>query len=78
MTQDDKKRQAGLAAVECVAAGSVVGVGTGSTTDHFIDALAPARPAGAVASSEASALRLAAAGIPVVTILAKPLMSGLA
>ena len=68
MTQEHKKREAAHAAVECVSPGSVVGVGSGSTTNHFIDALAAVRPAGAVASSQASARRLAAAGIRVLDL----------
>ena len=70
MTQDEKKRAAARAAVELVTGGSVIGVGTGSTANHFIDALA-ARPGivrAAVASSAASATRLAAAGIDVVDL----------
>jgi len=66
MTRDDKKRAAARAAVELVEGGCVIGVGTGSTTNHFIDALAASGRSipGAVASSEASARRLAGAGIP--------------
>ncbi|MFN9210119.1 MAG: ribose-5-phosphate isomerase RpiA [Betaproteobacteria bacterium] len=50
--------------------GAVIGVGTGSTADLFIDALAPhgARLAGAVASSERSAKRLAGHGIRIVEL----------
>jgi ribose 5-phosphate isomerase A len=50
-----------------VTPGSLVGVGTGSTVNHFIDALAamPERIAGAVSSSEASSARLRGHGIPV-------------
>jgi ribose 5-phosphate isomerase A len=67
MSQDTKKQRAAAAALEYVAPGTVIGVGTGSTVNFFIDALAasPRRIAGAVSSSEASTKRLAAHGIPV-------------
>jgi ribose 5-phosphate isomerase A len=67
MSQDTKKQRAAAAAIEYVAPGTVIGVGTGSTVNFFIDALAasPRRIAGAVSSSEASTKRLAAHGIPV-------------
>ena len=67
MTQDELKAAVGRAAVAYVQAGSVVGVGTGSTVNHFIDALAAARIhiAGAVSSSEASTRRLQSHGIAV-------------
>ena len=60
MDADTKKRLAAESALEYVEPGSVVGVGTGSTTNHFIDALARIRGRldGAVASSEATAARL--------------------
>jgi len=70
MTRDEKKRAAALAAVELAPAGRVIGIGTGSTTNLFIDALAASGrsiPA-AVASSRASERRLAAAGIPLVDL----------
>lgn len=69
MTQDDKKRAAALAAVKYVK-GGVVGVGTGSTVNHFIDALADVRGSldGAVSSSEASTQRLKALAIPVLDL----------
>ena len=65
MTQDDKKRAVAAAAVELVEPGIVLGVGTGSTTNCFIDALAPLADKidGAVSSSEASTGRLAALGV---------------
>ena len=65
MTQDELKRAAAEAALEFVRDGSIVGVGTGSTANFFIDGLARMRDRirGAVASSEASAHRLAAHGI---------------
>ncbi|MCB1961149.1 MAG: ribose-5-phosphate isomerase RpiA [Rhodocyclaceae bacterium] len=66
MTQDELKQAAAHAALAFVPDGSIVGVGTGSTANHFIDGLAQmkGRIRGAVASSEASAQRLAAHGIP--------------
>jgi ribose 5-phosphate isomerase A len=65
--QDDKKRAAAQAALAYVMDDDIVGVGTGSTANYFIDALAQrrARIGGAVASSEHSAARLRAHGIPV-------------
>ncbi|OOF28795.1 ribose-5-phosphate isomerase RpiA [Salinivibrio sp. IB872] len=67
MNQDNKKRAAGEAAVEYVKPGSIVGVGTGSTVNYFIDALEPIKSQikGAVSSSEASTERLKALGIEV-------------
>lgn len=67
MTQDELKVMVGQAALAHVVAGSVVGVGTGSTVNCFIDALATMREqiAGAVSSSEASSKRLRAHGIAV-------------
>jgi len=62
-----KKRQAAEGALEHVEIGSVVGVGTGSTTNHFIDALARIRHRidATVASSEATAALLRERGIRV-------------
>ncbi|MDZ7748872.1 MAG: ribose-5-phosphate isomerase RpiA [Halofilum sp. (in: g-proteobacteria)] len=70
MSQDDQKRQAAEAALRHVDDDMVVGVGTGSTVNHFIDALAgmAARIQGAVASSEASAERLRTHRIPVLEL----------
>ena len=67
MTQDELKAMVGRAALEQVVPGQIVGVGTGSTVNHFIDALATMKPhiPGAVSSSEASTARLRAHGIPV-------------
>ena len=67
MNQDEKKKNAALAAVEYVKPGAIVGVGTGSTVNHFIDALAPManQLEGAVSSSEASTERLKKLGIEV-------------
>ena len=64
MTQDEMKRAAARAAIEYVKEG-IIGVGSGSTANYFIDELAKVknRIDGAVASSEASAQRLKAAGI---------------
>lgn len=73
MNQDALKKAAALAALEeirPVAADAIIGVGTGSTVNHFIDALAASGLAirGAVSSSEASSRRLAARGIPLVSL----------
>jgi ribose 5-phosphate isomerase A len=67
MTQDDLKKAVAKAAVAEVPAGCIIGVGTGSTANFFIEELAGIRGRldGAVASSEASATRLKAAGIRV-------------
>ncbi len=67
MTQDELKALVGRAALEFVVDGSVVGVGTGSTVNHFIDALASckSRIAGAVSSSAQSTARLHGLGIRV-------------
>ena len=70
MTPEDKKRAA-AAAVEYVKPGSVIGVGTGSTVNHFIDLLAEKmgdRINAAVSSSEASSDRLNGHGIRVVDL----------
>ena len=67
MNQDELKKAAALAALDYIVEGSIVGVGTGSTVNHFIDGLAGMRERirGAVSSSEASSKRLAAHGIEV-------------
>lgn len=67
MTQDELKALVGQAALQYVVPGQVVGVGTGSTVNKFIDALATMkdRIPGAVSSSVASTERLRALGIPV-------------
>jgi ribose 5-phosphate isomerase A len=67
MTQDEMKKAAGWAALEYVEKDSIVGVGTGSTVNHFIDALATMKAdiEGAVSSSEASTQKMKALGIPV-------------
>ena len=66
-SQDELKAQVGRAALAYVVPGQVVGVGTGSTVNKFIDALADMRDRipGAVSSSVASTERLQALGIPV-------------
>ncbi|MGR3984010.1 MAG: ribose-5-phosphate isomerase RpiA [Gammaproteobacteria bacterium] len=67
---DAKKHAAAQAALDYVGNGDVVGVGTGSTAEFFIDGLAKikGRIDGAVASSEASAARLRAHGIAVLNL----------
>ncbi len=67
LSQDALKTLVGLAALQYVVPGEIVGVGTGSTVNKFIDALATMkdRIKGAVSSSEASTERLKALGIPV-------------
>ena len=67
MTQDELKTLVGLAALKYVIPGEIVGVGTGSTGNKFIDALATLKDQipGAVSSSEASTVRLKALGITV-------------
>jgi ribose 5-phosphate isomerase A len=70
MSQDLKKQQAAEAALEHVREGTVIGVGTGSTVNFFIEGLAAmrGRVAGAVSSSDASTQRLKAHGIPVLDL----------
>lgn len=70
MTQDDLKRAVAAAAIEYVPMDCIVGVGTGSTANFFIDELAKIKNKlrGAVASSEASAKRLQAHGIEVFSL----------
>jgi ribose 5-phosphate isomerase A len=70
MDQDELKKQVAEAAIEYVETGTVIGVGTGSTANFFIDALAKikARIDGTVASSIASAERLKGHGIPVLDL----------
>ena len=67
MTKDEMKKAVALAALDYVTAGSIVGVGTGSTANCFIDALAGIKHKieGTVASSIATAERLKGHGIPV-------------
>ena len=67
MTQDELKKAVGWAALDYVTPGTIVGVGTGSTAAHFIDALGSIKHQieGAVSSSDASTLKLKSLGIPV-------------
>ena len=67
MTPDEAKKAAALAALQYVQPGQILGVGTGSTVNHFIDALSSLKGSipGAVSSSEASTARLKAVGIAV-------------
>ncbi len=67
MNQDDKKKAVAQAAVRYVEQDSIIGVGTGSTVNYFIEALAPIKNniTGAVSSSDASTERLKALGIEV-------------
>ena len=67
MTQDKLKQAVAISAIEYVIDGEIIGVGTGSTANFFIDELGKIkhRIKGAVASSEATAARLASHGIPV-------------
>ena len=67
MTQDELKQEVARAAIEYVVPGTIIGVGTGSTANFFIDELAKIKGKidGTVASSIASAERLKGHGIPV-------------
>jgi ribose 5-phosphate isomerase A len=67
MTQDELKTLVGQAALQYVVHGEIVGVGTGSTVNKFIDALQSMKGSikGAVSSSVASTERLKAIGVPV-------------
>ncbi|MDR1661416.1 MAG: ribose-5-phosphate isomerase RpiA [Azoarcus sp.] len=73
MDQDELKKAAALAALaelETLAPESVIGIGTGSTVNYFIDALAASGVClrGAVSSSDASSRRLTAHGIPLISL----------
>lgn len=70
MTQDEQKRAVAQAAIQYVPAGGVVGVGTGSTANYFIDELAKIKHKieGAVASSESTTQRLNGHGIEVIDL----------
>jgi ribose 5-phosphate isomerase A len=70
MNADQLKQQAALTALAHVEEGSILGVGTGSTVDHFIDAMAAQklRIRGAVSSSERSTKLLRAAGYDVLDL----------
>lgn len=67
MTQDELKKAAAYAALDFIEPDSIVGVGTGSTVNYFIDALATIKNKinGAISSSEASTAKLKAHGIEV-------------
>ena len=67
MTQDEMKKAVAKAALEYVVEDTIIGIGTGSTANHFIDFLAEIKHKikGTVASSVASADRLKKHGIPV-------------
>lgn len=70
MTQDELKKAVGQAALTYVQPNSIIGVGTGSTVNHFIDALGSIKDQikAAVSSSEASTARLQQLGIKVVDL----------
>jgi ribose 5-phosphate isomerase A len=70
MTQDEMKKMVAEAALDYVEAGTIIGIGTGSTANHFIDCLAGIKGKidGTVASSQASADRLTGHGIPVLDL----------
>jgi len=70
MTQDALKQAVARAALDYVVEGAIIGVGTGSTANFFIDELAKIkdRIKGTVASSEVSAARLRSHGIPVLDL----------
>lgn len=70
MNQDAKKQQVAEAAMDFVPEGAIVGVGTGSTVNFFIDCLATRKASiqAAVSSSEASTRRLKEAGIEVLDL----------
>ena len=70
MNQDRQKKEAAEAALEFISSGDVIGVGTGSTTNFFVDALVGVKNKldGAVPSSEASAERLRSVGIRILDL----------
>ena len=70
MTPDEKKQQVAKAALEYVVPYTIIGIGTGSTANHFVDALASIKHTieGTVASSNVTAERLKAHGIPVLEL----------
>ena len=70
MTQDEQKQAVARAALDYIVDGAIIGVGTGSTANFFIDELAGIRERilGAVASSDATAARLRSHGIRVVDL----------
>jgi ribose 5-phosphate isomerase A len=70
MNADAKKRSAALAALDLVYEDTVIGIGTGSTVNHFIDALGARklRVKGAISSSEGSTARLRQHGVEVLDL----------
>ncbi len=70
MTQDEQKKAVAAAAIEHVPIGSIIGVGTGSTANYFIDELAKIKHkiTGAAASSDVTAKRLKSHGIDVIDL----------
>ena len=70
MTQDEQKRAVAAAAIQYIPIGAIVGVGTGSTANYFIDELAKIKHQieGAVASSDATAQRLKGHGVEVLDL----------
>ena len=70
MNQNDQKQAAAEAALDFIESGEILGVGTGSTTNFFIDALVTVKGKidGVVSSSEASSERLRAIGLPVLDL----------
>ena len=70
MNQNDQKQAAAEAALDFIESGEILGVGTGSTTNFFIDALAKVKGKidGVVSSSEASSEKLRAIGLPVMDL----------
>ena len=70
MNQNDQKQAAAQAALDFIETGEILGVGTGSTTNFFIDALVAVKGKidGVVSSSEASSERLRAIGLPVLDL----------
>ena len=70
MSQDQQKRLAAEAALDFIESGDVIGVGTGSTTNFFIDGLVKVKGKidGVVSSSEASTERLRKIGLPILDL----------
>ncbi|MCB1935233.1 MAG: ribose-5-phosphate isomerase RpiA [Nitrosomonas sp.] len=70
MTQDEQKKAVAIAAIDYVPVGRIIGVGTGSTANYFIDELAKIKHKidGAVASSDTTAKRLQSHGIEVIDL----------
>ena len=68
--QENLKKQAAIAALPYIKNCRILGIGTGSTVNHFIDQLAPlkAQFEGAVSSSEASTEKLLSLGIPILDL----------